>query len=487
MKPISIKQQLLGAVDWQACDGGIVVISCSGGLDSVVLAHALTDLLRSGFSADCWSESVPRILLWHLRHGMRPDDHLDAELVTRLAESLDVKVIVDSADVPAERQPGKDSLESAARRIRYRRLAALLDNLPGSVACTAHHAADNSETILFNLLRGTGPDGLRGISPVLDGRIHRPLLHCGKQQIREYAFEHELEYREDPSNAGLQFSRNRIRQNVIPELERINPAAIRHINRLPGLLSEMSRQASAQLQHFPAHRIEMQLPLLASPGLPFGLVEWQAHAGETNYRAQLKQFLLSQGFPINHHILQMLNELLNLQRESLVIANWKFILLSSSSLFYASSDTAPGSQASGATTLSVPPLQLQPAERLSLIEVLRTGKRIADFNDWLRELVRREGGPSTCWSCLLPATAAAGYHFRLPREADRIRLPNGDRRKVGDVFTDHRIPLFLRRCWALLADAADEPVWIPAICDSQLMHTEDSCHTYEIHTIRQLQ
>jgi tRNA(Ile)-lysidine synthase len=190
--------------------GDTVVVAVSGGPDSVALAHALRDLQEElGLS----------LHIAHLNHGIRGTEaDEDADFVRRLADELDLPVTIEKADVPAVRKLLKLSVEEAARKVRYEFLDSVADDLGAARIVTAHTADDQAETVLMNLIRGAGPDGLAGI-PFVRGRYVRPLLSVTRDEVMLYSEENHLQSRTDSTNLSDEYRRNRVRLELIPLLE----------------------------------------------------------------------------------------------------------------------------------------------------------------------------------------------------------------------------------------------------------------------------
>lgn len=192
--------------------GAKVTVALSGGADSVALLYALYEL------QDTLNIAVFAAHLNHMIRGAEADR--DEQFVKELCERLGIPLTVGHRDVPALAQKSGQSVELAARQARY---AFFEDSIPDGLIATAHTASDQLETVLLNLTRGTGPDGLCGI-PAKRGRIIRPLLSCTREEIEEYCRENRLEFVTDSTNLSDAYTRNRLRHLVIPELKKINPA-----------------------------------------------------------------------------------------------------------------------------------------------------------------------------------------------------------------------------------------------------------------------
>ena len=206
-----------------------ILLSVSGGIDSMVMAH----LFRS---ADYL------FALAHCRYGLRgAESELDADLVSRTAAAWGVPYFEKRFDTAGYAADHGLSIQTAARQLRYDWLGSLADHEAFDRIATAHHLDDSFETALFNLANGTGLRGVRGI-PLRRGRIVRPLLFAVKSQILAYAEEQGVEYREDASNRLPHYDRNKIRLQVVPVLRGINPgleqtlpATFRHLREAEAL------------------------------------------------------------------------------------------------------------------------------------------------------------------------------------------------------------------------------------------------------------
>ena len=203
-----------------------MVIGLSGGVDSVVLAHLFSALVPI----------VPmQLVLAHAHHGLRPEADADAEFAARFAAGLGLPLRVERLPVTAEAKKSADSLEMAGRRLRHTFLAAVAKSAGANVVALAHHADDQAELVLLRLLRGSGSDGLGGMEPCgasfVDPSITliRPLLGFSKDELVAYARQAGLEWREDSSNGDSQFLRNRIRNQLLPLLERDYQPRLRQI------------------------------------------------------------------------------------------------------------------------------------------------------------------------------------------------------------------------------------------------------------------
>ena len=206
--------------------GGTVLCAVSGGRDSVCLLHYLCSVSDAcGFS----------VAAAHYNHHMRPTAQRDEDFVRELCRQLRVPFYTDGADVVAVAAEMGRGVEETGRLLRYAYLEEVADQIGAERIATAHHMGDQAETVLLNLLRGTGPEGLAGIPPKR-GRLIRPLLNTPRQEIELYLQRNALGHVEDETNDSMAFSRNRLRQKVLPELEKINPALRQNIARTAAIV-----------------------------------------------------------------------------------------------------------------------------------------------------------------------------------------------------------------------------------------------------------
>ncbi len=210
-------------------DGVSIVLAVSGGPDSSALLHGAVQLAaRHGW----------RLTVAHLDHALRAESAEEAASVAAAAAGLGLPAQVRRTDVAALATSEHRSLEDAGRQARYRFLEEVASGLgPGTLIATAHTADDAAETILLRLGRGAGLRGLRGI-PGRRGRIVRPLLHARRADLRAALDAAGIGYLIDPSNADPAHARNRVRTELLPALERLNPAAVEALNRLAGLAAD---------------------------------------------------------------------------------------------------------------------------------------------------------------------------------------------------------------------------------------------------------
>ncbi|MCD4686203.1 MAG: tRNA lysidine(34) synthetase TilS [Anaerolineae bacterium] len=223
--------------------GARIVVGVSGGADSLVLLHVLVQLRH---------EYDLMLHVATLDHGLRGDaGAADADFVRQTAETWDIPVTVERADVRAYAAAHGLGIEAAARAVRYAFLARVARTVGAELIAVGHTRDDQAETVLLHLLRGSGLAGLRGMLPCLPLSSHtdddassrdaplmliRPLLDVSRAEIEAYAAAHDLQPREDATNQDAVYLRNRVRHAVLPLLETINPAVRAALARLAEVL-----------------------------------------------------------------------------------------------------------------------------------------------------------------------------------------------------------------------------------------------------------
>jgi len=209
-----------------------VLAAVSGGADSVCMAHVLAGLQEQlGFE----------LKIAHLDHRFRGEEsRRDAEFVEEFAARLGVPCFCDEEDVPRFLLSHRMSKQDAARMLRYRFLYKTMKLEYCQRIAFGHNADDQAETVLMRFVRGAGPDGLSGIPPKRDGFVIRPLLGVWREEIEDYIETHQLEFRVDASNDETEYTRNRVRHELIPTLEGYNPGISRTLVHLGSIMTDVS-------------------------------------------------------------------------------------------------------------------------------------------------------------------------------------------------------------------------------------------------------
>jgi tRNA(Ile)-lysidine synthase len=228
-----------------------VGVAVSGGADSLCLLHLLSEL------APEWELALTVL---HLNHGLRGEESRgDAEFVRQQAQRLSWPAIVREVKLPEE-----GNLEQAAREARLEFFQIATQEASLDCVATGHTRSDQAETVLFRFLRGSGTAGLAGIRPVVEAKstgvwIVRPLIEVNRSEIEQYLRDRNVDWREDSTNATLQFARNRIRHELMPQLEREwNPAIRETLAQTAEWARAEERYWEAEIDRFAAARLSSQ-------------------------------------------------------------------------------------------------------------------------------------------------------------------------------------------------------------------------------------
>ncbi len=210
--------------------GDRIVLGVSGGPDSI----AMLDILRQ-----LRDEIKFEIYVVHINHNIRGKDaDEDEEYVKKYCENYNIKCFSKKIDVPTIAQNEKIGTEEAGRKVRYEYFDEILQKTNSNKIGIAHNKNDKVETIIMHLLRGSGVSGLRGIEPIRENKFIKPLIECDRQEIEKYCKENNLQPRIDKTNFENEYTRNKIRNIVIPYIkEQFNPNIIETITRLSEVIS----------------------------------------------------------------------------------------------------------------------------------------------------------------------------------------------------------------------------------------------------------
>lgn len=207
--------------------GGAVVAALSGGADSVSLLFALSKLSQ---------ELDFTLSACHINHGLRGEESdSDMRFCQELCDRLGIELHILNTDV-RDFQKKHESIEETARRVRYDFFAEVSQ---GKKLATAHNCNDSAETVLLNMMRGTGLKGLCGIPPVRENII-RPLIRCTRDEVESYCTENALSYVTDKTNLSDDYTRNKVRHAILPEIMKINSSFLETASRMQQHLREDS-------------------------------------------------------------------------------------------------------------------------------------------------------------------------------------------------------------------------------------------------------
>lgn len=430
-----------------------VVVGVSGGPDSVALWRALLDYAP---------QRNLRVHAAHVDHQLRPDSAADAAFVVQLAAAWAAPVCVETVTLPGNRPGG---VEAAARGLRYAALARVAGQVGAASVAVAHTADDQAETVLMNLIRGTGLTGLRGMRPVspwpLGGtrapqpalRLVRPFLAVDRAQVLAYLSARGIAARDDVSNRDPRFLRNRVRHEALPVLEELNPrvrAALLH-------LADSAAEDAALLDEL-ADRAWPELVNVRAEGVALDLAVWARTAPAVQQRVLRRAAgqLLGDGRTFGWAAVVAVRGVLaaGVPARSSLPGGLEAVLEDGIlRLCPAPAVAAPRSTEPVAAPV---PLVL-PGETIlpggwSITAELRAGAL---------------GEPEVTdpWTCRLDADVAlASLRVRGRRPGDRLAPlgMGGQRRRLQDLFVDARVPRARRADWPLVV-AGDEILWVAGL------------------------
>lgn len=468
----------------------VVIVGVSGGADSVCLLHLLCRLAAE------WQLALH---VAHLDHALRPDSAADARFVEQLATDWGLPYHAQRL-TPGALHAAPGSVETAARRRRYQFLSdvALQQTPHGQqpMVALAHHADDQAETVLHHLVRGSGLQGLSGMrlvtaltAPAAESpptsaeqltlaesqpsviQLVRPLLYVRRTSILHYLRQQQLTWRTDPTNTDEAYTRNYLRHTVLPALARINPAAVEALGRMASLAAEESERLAAY------DRALLTTLQIGTTDLPTGPIVLDLNAlrrqTQPTQRALLRMALhdltlhesvLHDHVSAGHELsLAQLSDLCGLIQRADSGGPHPIVGNLAWSVAGATTDQSARLSLHRHDQLPFPvdhPL-LTPGQQLAIPAVKEDeAVQLALGNGWALALQRLPvsavpadwRSPGQPWRAFLDweiaadlilTTATAGLSF-APLGM------NGQRKSLGNFFTDHKIPVALRSRWPLL-------------------------------------
>ena len=207
-----------------------VVVAVSGGPDSMALLNTLINL-KEKFKT--------QLFVAHINHMIRPSADSETEFVMQFCKNKNIECFVKKVDVIKKAKLEKISTEEAGRNARYDFFDEVYNKTKSNKIAIAHNANDNAETVIMNIIRGTGVSGLKGIEPVRANKYIRPLIEVERADIEGYCTENHLDPKYDESNNENVYTRNKVRNLLIPYIKKeFNPSIIEAINRLSDIATQ---------------------------------------------------------------------------------------------------------------------------------------------------------------------------------------------------------------------------------------------------------
>ena len=222
-------------------NGDRVVVGVSGGPDSISLLDILNKFQKN-------KTLNFEIIVAHINHQIREEADSDEEYVKEYCENNQIKCYTKRIDVIKYANNNKMGLEEAGRKIRYDFFDEILKQENANKIAIAHNKNDKAETIIMNIIRGSGISGLRGIEPIRDGKYIRPIIDCERYEIEKYAEENKLNPRIDKTNFENDCTRNKIRNIVLPYVKKeFNSNIVETLNRLSLVAAETDEYIKRQV------------------------------------------------------------------------------------------------------------------------------------------------------------------------------------------------------------------------------------------------
>jgi len=401
--------------------GKALGVALSGGRDSVALLHLLRD-----------PELDLELSAIHVHHGLRGEESdADAEFCRRLCDSLEIPIAVMQLPVDDQRPSGG---EAAWRRRRYR---ALLDHMAEknlNAIATAHHRDDVADGVLVQLLRGAGPRAMAGIATRTDDGIIRPLLPFGRSDIDGWLKANDITWRDDSSNTDTGRLRNRVRLELMPQLEAATPKLRNHLVHLAGALSEAEMFMAAEL----AERVSFADPWDPEGGIPVMVLKELPRALRTRW---LHGQMVNLGVQrTTRRQLELFNHCLDTGSPRSVTMGGRWCLRSARGQIWAEPPTVP----------SVPEAALTTADPLSLGLPGWTA-RISTTGDL---------HPQARWRWR-PHSRTGSITLRPSSSGDRFIGSSGQVLDVQTLLAEH-LPRHLRSAWPVFCED-DMICWIPGV------------------------
>jgi tRNA(Ile)-lysidine synthase len=468
--------------------GGRVAVALSGGADSVALVHILRDLETPG--------EVRVVGLAHFNHQLRGAESDEDESFCRsMAATLGLRLEVGRADVrQLAREQGR-SIEDAARGVRYAFLEEAADRLGADVVAVAHSRDDQAETFLLRLIRGSGPRGLAGILPRA-GRIVRPLLDISRADLRQYAAERTLAFRDDSSNADLAIPRNRVRHELLPYLER---------EFSPGIASVLAREAAIAREdedRLQTEAIDLAGRIVLTDTKPAGPGDSGSAAGRLD-RVEIEVAALRSLHPALGARVARIGLSVLAPRRFIGSDHVERFLRFAREARPGAALSLPGQQAVRHGNRVVlgpePPRGPRAVANSFRFPLSIPGEVTIDrsrLDGWAitAEALDPAGWSGESWPARGPAVAVAAPLLSLPlairqrRAGDRFRPMGlgGRGRKLQDFLVDRKIPRELRDLLPLVVDGDDRIVWVVGESASEDFRVTDPAQGVILLKVRRL-
>jgi tRNA(Ile)-lysidine synthase len=425
--------------------GDKVLVGVSGGTDSISLLHVLHYFSKfKNFS----------LIVVHINHMARgKDSDADADFVESVAEKLKLPFHLKKIDVGIERVQLKTSFQDAARIIRYQFFEETLQAVGGNKVALGHSADDQVETILMNIVRGTGLRGLTGI-PQVRGSIIRPFLEINRRDLEIYLKENDISFRDDSSNSDKKYLRNRIRHELIPHLETYNPGIKKSLQEMSGI----AREEDSLLSQMTRDIFNQKLDERNENNIVWDIDDFQSYPVALRQRLVREIFCRITGDMqaiTAHHVQEIISlfnspkvgKILNIPRGVTVTCSYGSVLFSKI--------TGGISENEPLVTPIVVPIVVPGTTKLLEGHIRRMQTQI--FAD-KRDLQSLDTGRQAFFDL---EKTGFGIQARFFRAGDRF-CPLGmtGNKKLKSFFIDQKVPQSMRSQIPILTNADDDIIWV---------------------------
>lgn len=396
------------------CSFEKIVVAVSGGVDSVVLLNLFSGL-----------HPHENMIIAHVNHGIRKESSNEAQFVETLAKKYGIELVSKELNLK------KNSSEEEARDKRYAFLRKVASNFGATYLVLGHHADDQAETVLLKIFRGAGPASIWGMKEH-NGILWRPLLEVAKDEIVKYAKENKLKYVVDPSNQDIRYSRNRVRLNILPEANKINPKVRESLIREIALGHELSDYVNQETRRWHKKIVKNGVvsasTLLKAPSF---------------MRKNVLKSWLSENMGRQNIYSKNITEVINLAKTS-------------------------GSKKTEIGQFTIEKIydkiKFGQTEADNLPNTVISGPR-TKYGAFLFKQKTPVGGKARKDNIYLPLSLKDSLVIRSPKEGDKIKTVVGTK-KLQDIFTDAKIPRSKRASWPVVV-FKKEIVWVPLLVASK--------------------
>ncbi|MEO0072382.1 MAG: tRNA lysidine(34) synthetase TilS [candidate division WOR-3 bacterium] len=430
-----------------------VLVGFSGGPDSTALVWVLNELK---------SEFKLKLIALHINHGIRKKAaDADQKFSVSFCKKLKIPIKTCKINTPAYAKRYKFSIESAARILRYQCLFQYALRLQCKRVALGHHANDNAETVLLNLIRGTGVSGLKGIAPIrplneelteetsLEQKkaeepiwLIRPLIEITRQEILEFLKTNNLAYCEDLTNLELGFRRNYLRHKIIPELEKINPQFVTAVLRTSEILRMYEELINAEATEVLDEAVVTSVS---------GPIKYIVDIPKINkYNQIIKLEVLKKLLPRKQmNLIKSIEELaLKPSGSAIEITKGLWAWREYDKLFI-------GRKRDDSTLANRNwPLMLNHDNEIKELGMIFRVREIPikDTKERTRLLKKVQNTKNSNIEIFDKDKLNLPLYVRLRRAQDRIRISDHQTKKLKELFIDQKIPLSLRRQIPIVAD-----------------------------------